>query len=95
MKLFSLIKNMDTATGFRCSRDGHCILSFEYLTHLVDLDTPRVFSESLIILFQFSGLIILHWHLFGPHIENSSEKLPNPVSALGINCRSFYLLNVS
>lgn len=35
----------------------------------------------------------LHWHLFGLHIENSHEQLPNSNSTFSL--QTFYLLNLS
>lgn len=44
-------------------------------------------------IFQPNDLILnLHRHLFGFHIETSTEQLPNVSSALGINSRSFVCL---
>ncbi|XP_053538824.1 calcipressin-3 isoform X2 [Ictalurus punctatus] len=40
------------------------------------------------------GLLHLHRHLFGPHIESSHEQLLNANSTLGIN-QTFYLLHWS
>lgn len=48
-------------------------------------------SDRFILIFQLNDIILnLHRHLFGFHIETSTE--PNASSALGINSRSFVCL---
>lgn len=50
-------------------------------------------SDRFILIFQLNDIILnLHRHLFGFHIETSTEQLPNASSALGINSRSFVCL---
>lgn len=49
--------------------------------------------DRFILIFQLNDIILnLHRHLFGFHIEISTEQLPNVSSALGINSRSFVCL---
>lgn len=55
VKLFYLSKNMDTTTGFRCSRDGHCMHSFEYLTKLLIWTLLEIFLSRWWTYFSFQS----------------------------------------
>lgn len=66
-----------------------CSLPGTFFNECTALFIWPLIKVSAICLLGYLCLLNLHRHLFGPHIENSTQQLPNANSTFGINSRPF------